>query len=192
MDVALPERHMAPWGAITQQNAEPRLATPKLRRAQQGINVVYHVRANCDAAYASATSPYAVERGGQPRPPAIDPFAEVVAAGHEYGIEVYAWVNPAIHREAPTAPASATMRNSHPEWLIRQTKQIVLNPGIPEGAGRIEAIITEIATNYDIDGMIFDDYFYVVDSAPADAETFAAYRAAGGTIKDRPPGAERT
>ncbi len=181
-----------PMGAITQQNAAARKRLIRNNFAElkrQGINVVYyHVRANCDAAYASSYEPYASSvagsRGGTP---AIDPFAEVVAAGHEYGIEVYAWVNPYRYSSGGTYGAGErNYENSHPEWLIRQTKQIVLNPGIPEVQDRIEAIITEIATNYDIDGMIFDDYFYT-SSTPltADAETFAAYRAAGGTIKDQ-------
>lgn len=181
-----------PYGSINKANAEARkrnLRSDFARLKSQGINTVYyHVRANCDATYASSYEPYsAAVADGRGGTPFFDPFAFVIEAGHDAGIEVYAWVNP--YRYSPGKEYGAGERNyenSHPDWLIRRPTQYILNPGIPEVQDRIEAIITEIAENYDIDGMIFDDYFYTASTpASADAETFAAYRAAGGTIEDQ-------
>ena len=178
-----------PGSSLTASNAEARkktLRTYMARFKEQGVNAVYyHVRANCDATYASSYEPYAYSvagsRGGTP---AFDPFGFLVEAAHDEGIEVYAWVNPYRYSSGGTYGAGErNYENSHPEWLIRQPSQIILNPGIPEVQDRIEAIITEIATNYDIDGMIFDDYFYTSGTPMTlDAEQYNAYKAAGGTL----------
>lgn len=178
-----------PGTSLTASNAEVRktaLRTYMSRLKNQGINAVYyHVRANCDATYASSYEPYASSvagtRGGTP---AFDPFGFLVEAAHDAGIEVYAWVNPYRYSSGATYGAGErNYENSHPEWLIRQTSQIILNPGIPEVQDRIEDIITEIVTNYDIDGMIFDDYFYTSGTPfSLDAEQYNVYKSAGGTL----------
>lgn len=181
-----------PYGNINKANAEARkrnLRDDFANLKATGINTVYyHVRSMCDATYKSSYEPYSSsvtdKRGGTPF---FDPFEFVIEAGHEAGLEIYAWVNP--YRYSTGKEYGATdldYEKTHPDWLIRQSNQYILNPGIPEVQDRIEAIITEIAENYDIDGMIFDDYFYTSKSpATVDAETYAAYLAAGGTIKDQ-------
>lgn len=171
-----------PSGNITEANAATRrssLLKTFERLREQGINTIYyHARANCDATYASSYEPYASGvAGGRGNTPAFDPFGYVVEAAHECGLEIYAWVNPYRYSSGGTYGAGErNYENSHPDWLIRQSSQIVLNPGIPEVQDRIEAIITEIATNYDIDGMIFDDYFYTSGTPLAlDKEQYEKY-----------------
>lgn len=171
-----------PSGSITSPNAEARrksLVNDLQKLREYGINTIYyHVRANCDATYASSYEPYASNvasvRGGQP---AFDPFGYLVETAHELGIEVYAWVNPYRYSaNGNYGPGERNYENSHPDWLITTPTRMFLNPGVPEVQDRIEAIIKEIATNYDIDGLIFDDYFYSSDvSADDDAKEFGLY-----------------
>lgn len=152
----------------------------------QGINTIYyHVRAHCDATYASSYEPYAAavagSRGGTP---AYDPFGYLVECAHKHGIEVYAWVNPYRYSQGGNyGEGERNYENSHPEWLLSSSKQSILNPGLPEVRQRIIDICSEIATNYDIDGMIFDDYFYHSSiGLEADAALWQAYKAADGKL----------
>ncbi|MDE6574600.1 MAG: family 10 glycosylhydrolase [Muribaculaceae bacterium] len=171
-----------PLGAITETNINLKrnaLKTTLKRLKQQGINCIYyHARNNCSTTYASEFEPYsytvASKRGGTP---GTDPFKMVVEEAHSLGIEVYAWVNPYRYSYGELYNAtSLDYETSHPEWLIKQAEQIILNPGIPAVQDRIEAIISEIARNYDIDGLIFDDYFYTSKTPlNLDAEQYNAY-----------------
>ncbi|MDE6378108.1 MAG: family 10 glycosylhydrolase, partial [Duncaniella sp.] len=45
-------------------------------------------------------------------------------------------------------------------WLLTHGKYTVLNPGLEEVREYVTDVCREIATGYDIDGLIFDDYFY--------------------------------
>lgn len=174
-----------PTTALKSETQTKTLDSALDRLVEQGINVLYyHVRPNCDAMYASSYEPWSSKAGGsRGTAPAFDPFGYLVKAAHARGIEVYAWVNP--YRYSNNGFYGAGERNyetTHPDWLIVDGKSIILNPGIPAVQDQIEAIISEIATNYDIDGMLFDDYFYLSGTPEsADAEQFAACTAAGFT-----------
>ncbi len=48
----------------------------------------------------------------------------------------------------------------HPEWVLSFEDKLFLNPGIPEVMDHVTQTITEVITNYDVDGIHFDDYFY--------------------------------
>src|SRR5690606_13432128 len=68
----------------------------------------------------------------------------------------------------------------HPEWIKVGTNRFVLDPGIPEAAQYVEDAVMEIVMNYDIDGIHFDDYFYVgsnggFDAGYSDQSTYDTY-----------------
>ncbi len=178
-----------PGRSITESNAAAvrRDLDRRLDRlAEQGINVVYfHSRIVCDALYNSSCEPMssavADGRGGSC---AMDPLAYVVESAHARGIEVYAWVNPLRYSYGGHYGAGElNYENSHPDWLLSGPDQIILNPALPEVRQRVAGICGEIAANYDIDGVIFDDYFYhSCIELSADIEQFNAYRAAGGSM----------
>jgi hypothetical protein len=71
---------------------------------------------------------------------------------------------------------------AHPDWLLdygNYTK--ILNPGMPEVRQRICDIVADIVTNYDVDGIVFDDYFYA-DAGQhyeLDANQYKAYNPDG-------------
>ena len=154
----------------------------------QNINVLYfHVRPNCDAMYKSSYEPWARQvagtRGGTP---AEDPFKMLLDEAHAVGIEIYAWLNPYRYSGTTSLYGGNNPLNyetSHPDWLVRNSKEIYLNPGIPEVTQRIVDVVTEIVTNYDVDGVVYDDYFYPSDlPADQDATQYEAYTKGGGTM----------
>ena len=152
------------------------------------INVVYyHVRAMCDAMYNSAYEPWSsYVSGTRGVAPAFDPFGYLVEEAHKRGIEVYAWVNPYRygHGDNKWGQSELDYIYTHPEWLLSTSYETVLNPGIPEVRQRVVDVCKDILVKYDVDGLVFDDYFYNQDnpSFSLDADLYNAYKAAGGTM----------
>ncbi|MEP0548698.1 MAG: family 10 glycosylhydrolase [Rhodothermales bacterium] len=147
-----------------------------------GINaVVFQVRTESDAFYASETEPWSYwltgEQGTAPDP-FYDPLAFAIEEAHKRGMELHAWFNPyRAVRGSGYANSADHVSMEHPEWLLTFGNLQVLNPGLPEVREYVTDVIAEVAERYDIDGVHFDDYFYpyppnqVTDE---DADAFAA------------------
>ena len=152
------------------------------------INAVYyHVRAMCDAMYNSAYEPWSsYVSGTRGVAPAFDPFGYLVEEAHKRGIEVYAWVNPYRYGHGSNMWGQSELDYvyTHPDWLLTTDYETVLNPGIPEVRQRVVDVCKDILVKYDVDGLVFDDYFYNQDnpSFSLDADLYNAYRAGGGTM----------
>ena len=126
--------------------------------------VFFQIRSMSDAMYPSSfenwSSFISSERGADP---GWDPLEYAVQETHKRGMELHAWINPyryssssATHGNLPT-----DYPNTKPEWLIAYDSYTkILNPGVPEVTQRIADIVAEVVTNYDVDGIVFDDYFY--------------------------------
>ncbi|MBR5171586.1 MAG: family 10 glycosylhydrolase [Muribaculaceae bacterium] len=180
-----------PSGAVTTSNApivqnacRKMLDTMRVNH----INVVYyHVRAMCDAMYNSAYEPWSSYVSGKRGvAPGFDPLEYLVQEAHKRGIEVYAWVNPYRygHGDNLWGDSELDYIYTHPEWLLTTSYETVLNPGIPEVRQRVVDVCKDILVKYDVDGLVFDDYFYNQDnpSFSLDADLYNAYKAAGGTM----------
>ena len=180
-----------PSGAITQSN------TPIMQNACRKmldtlrvnhINAIYyHVRAMCDAMYNSAYEPWSsYVSGTRGVAPAFDPFGYLIEEAHKRGIEVYAWVNPYRdgHGDNMWGQSELDYVYTHPDWLLTTSYETVLNPGIPEVRQRVVDVCKDILVKYDVDGLVFDDYFYNQDnpSFSLDADLYNAYKANGGTM----------
>ena len=180
-----------PSGAITSSNTPiVQNACRKMLDTMQvnHINVVYyHVRAMCDAMYNSAYEPWSSYISGtRGVAPAFDPFEFLVQEAHKRGIEVYAWVNPYRYSHGSNMWGQSELDYvyTHPDWLLTTSYETVLNPGIPEVRQRVVDVCQDILVKYDVDGLVFDDYFYNQDnpSFSLDADLYNAYKAAGGTM----------
>lgn len=185
-----------PTGVITENNVD--LIQMHCRQALDTLQlsnmttIYYHVRSACDAVYDSAYEPWAdCLTGTRGQTPAFDPFEYLLNEAHKRGIEVYAWLNPYRYYNSTgdgwgSNGGDKNYENSHPDWLLTQSGErnyMVLNPGLPEVKQRIVDVIADIMSKYDIDGVIFDDYFYPGGlSMDADADLYAAYKADGGTL----------
>ena len=170
------------WGDAKkgmQQQTELKALVDSLEVA--GMNAVFfQVRGFCDAMYNSAYEPWSKyltgTRGGVPT---YDPLAVLVEYAHSKGIEVHAWMNPYryststdTHGNLPTDYA-----NTHPEWLVNCGGYYILNPCLPEVKTRIAAVVADLVEHYDVDGVIFDDYFYQTGYQNSYEETY--YQATG-------------
>lgn len=182
-----------PTASITSGNAESHKNVLRKRMATykaQGINVIYyHVRSECDATYKSSYEPWAESVSGKRgSAPAFDPFEFMIQTCHEYGIECYAWINPYRYHTSKNGThggGALDYEVTHPEWLMSgTTSNTVLNPAKKEVLQRILDVTREIVTNYDVDGVVFDDYFYPQGGTAENstAPDWADYQASGTSL----------
>ena len=135
---------------------------------KNNFNTVYfQVRSMCDAMYKSSYEPWSSYLTGQRgRMPGWDPLEFIVEECHKRGLECHAWVNPyrwASSSEGWNTPQDRELKNAN--MLLSFTNSngattIILNPALKETHERIVNVCRELIENYDIDGIIFDDYFY--------------------------------
>ena len=132
----------------------------------QNFNAIFlQVRTMCDAFYQSSYEPWSSYlTGTRGRNPGYDPLQYAVEQCHARGIQCHAWVNPyrwSTGTDWNTAQ-DKELKNSGMllSYTSGSTTTTILNPGLPETRQRIVNVIKEIITNYDVDGVIFDDYFY--------------------------------
>ena len=163
--------------------------------ASININAIFfQVRSRCDAMYKSSYEPWSSDlvttRGMDP---GYDPLEFVVEEAHKRGIEVHAWMNPYRFSTASTYwdGQAGDYRATNPDWIMTYpvsgtTYYSIMNPGLPEVRQRITDIVEEVVTNYDVDGVIFDDYFYSYSGTPADLDIVAQnlYRPTGMILSD--------
>ena len=151
----------------------------KLQEAN--INTMFfQIRSMCDAFYPSSYEPWSHFvsdiRGADP---GYDPLAFAIEEAHKRGIELHAWINP--YRYSSSSGTHGNLPNDYvntnPEWLLDYGGQAkILNPGLPEVTQRITDIVEEVITNYNLDGIVFDDYFYMSGTTNAmDQAQFDAY-----------------
>ncbi len=137
---------------------------------QGGFNaVMFQVRSMSDAMYRSRYEPWsAYLTGNRGEAPAKgwDPLAFAVEEAHRRGMELHAWVNPfRLANGAPPAPqkpaaGGAPFNPQAKGWVLTFKKASILDPGNPEARKHIVEVCRDILRNYDVDGLIFDDYFY--------------------------------
>ncbi len=167
---------------------------------ETGLNsIFFQVRPMSDALYDSKifpTSAWLTGKQGAPLPDGFDPLEYMVEACHSQGIELHAWVNPLrITNGTATSPkinfedlAESNPARQHPEWVVTYANaNLCYDAGLPEVRQLIADGVKEIVQNYDVDGVIFDDYFYpyVINNMPfEDSETFAKYGEGYDTLAD--------
>ena len=131
-------------------------------QAQNFNAIFFQVRSMCDAMYQSSYEPWSSYlTGTRGQNPGYDPLAFVVEQCHARGIQCHAWVNP--YRWSTSNTDWNTEQDNELKkagMLMTYDTKTVLNPGLPATRERIVNVIREIITNYDVDGVVFDDYFY--------------------------------
>jgi len=146
--------------------------------ADAGLNALFfQVRPYADALYESHEgepwSSYLTSNADAG--PGWDPLEELLPIAHAKGIEVHAWLNPYRGTVKALSQYSITY-NSIP----------VMNPGVPAVREHVVAVVDDILSNYDVDGVHFDDYFYPYPTNPPtdfpDSATYSAYTNGGGTL----------
>lgn len=136
-----------------------------------GINAVFfQVRPMADALYRSSYEPwsgYLTGKRGSAAP--YDPLEHCVEMCHRLGMECHAWINPfRVGARQPSTPLDLKRRDL---WMTNRVKSAVMtifNPALKETRAHLCNVCREIALNYDIDGIVFDDYFYNPEFIPED------------------------
>ncbi|MEO5902538.1 MAG: family 10 glycosylhydrolase, partial [Gemmatimonadaceae bacterium] len=152
-----------------------------------GLNtIVLQVRPAGDAVYLSSLEPWAkLLTGAQGGNPGYDPLAFAVQEAHSRGMELHAWVNPfrAGNTSDTTTMVAPHLFKTRRDLIRVYGSDIWMDPGEPDVQDRSIAVIKDIVTRYDVDGIHADDYFYpyvIKDNAGKpvpfpDSATFAKY-----------------
>lgn len=166
----------------TMQQQKNALIAMLNQHMQTGMNAIYfQVRSQCDALYKSSLEPWSyVMNRVQGKDPGWDPLEFAIDETHKRGMELHAWINP--YRAVYNTDSSHKFISSHiskqrPDWLLTQGKEQILNPGIPEVRDYLTNVISDIVSRYDVDGIHFDDYFYMIPSASPRFNDDATYAA---------------
>lgn len=167
-----PKQKGASASVIAQQKSDL-IAYIDQMEAMNLTSICFQVRSMCDAMYKSSYEPWSSYlTGTRGADPGWDPLQFVVDECHKRGIEVYAWVNP--YRWSSTGTTSTwntdfdtSVKNNG--WLMTNGTFTVLNPGLDETRAHIVKVCKEIISNYPVEGMIFDDYFYPTGGTAEDS-----------------------
>lgn len=139
-------------------------------KAQNFTGVCVHVRPRADAYYKSTLEPWSADlTGTRGQDPGWDPLAFALEECHKRGMECYAWINPyRINANGEIYNTAFDKEWREKGWTIKNAagKWIAFNPGLKEARQHCLDVIKEIYTNYAIDGMLFDDYFYPSGGMP--------------------------
>ena len=127
--------------------------------------VCLQVRSFADAIYKSSYEPWAdCLTGTRGQDPGYDPLAFAIEEAHKRGLELHVWVNP--FRVTPSGELSTddpVWKNAG-QWIIKYNNSSfsgqIIDPGYPEARDYVHKVFMEIVNNYDIDGILMDDYFY--------------------------------
>jgi uncharacterized lipoprotein YddW (UPF0748 family) len=131
-----------------------------------GMNaIVFQVRTECDALYASPYEPWSywlTGQQGRAPSPFYDPLEVATTEAHRLGMEIHAWFNP--YRAERVIGNYGLAANhpavSHPDWSITIGTYRFLDPGKQAVREHVLRVVADVIRRYDIDGVHFDDYFY--------------------------------
>jgi len=167
----------------------------KLLDYYQSLNfnaVIVQVRTAGDAFYPSNLAPwskYLTGKEGKKPDTNEDPLSWMIWQAHQRGMEFHAWLNPyRATFDLKTELLSPDHDfNKHPQWMLKYGPKYYYDPGIPEVKAHLTKVIREVVSNYDVDAIHFDDYFYpykIPNTAFPDKRSFEKYKKAGQGIED--------
>ncbi|MBF2079938.1 MAG: glycoside hydrolase family 10 protein [Synechococcales cyanobacterium T60_A2020_003] len=184
---ALPELRGV-W--LTNIDSEVLFSQQNLHQAMQRLhrlnfNTVYPTVWNWGyTLYPSAVAEQATGVGIDPHPGLRDRdmLQEAITEGHALGMAVVPWVEFGL-----MAPADSELAARHPDWITQRQdgSQIVmegehprvwLNPNHPQVQNLMIDLVSEIAANYEVDGIQFDDHFGMPVELGYDDYTIALYQ----------------
>lgn len=153
-----------------------------------GFNTVYvQVRAFGDAYYDSGLFPSGEQFNGTiGTDSSFDALQIMIDCAHSRGMSIHAWVNPMrlmntsqIEGISDSYQIKKWYNSSkyNGTYIVKSGDKWYLNPAYDAVTDLIASGISEIVSNYDVDGIQIDDYFYPTTAASFDS---SAYSASGG------------
>ena len=149
---------------------------------KDGVNaIIFQVRPECDALYASSYEPWSrflTGRQGMPPSPYWDPLFWMINECHKRGMELHAWINPYRAKTKNTTElASNHIAVRRPDLVFPYDGLYILNPARRENSTFICKVVADILRRYDVDGLHIDDYFYPYPAQGSVIADEADYRA---------------
>jgi len=150
--------------------------------------VIFQVRPEGDAVYASQLEPWSAWLSGQQgKSPGYDPLEFVISECRKRNIEVHAWFNPYRAKTStnnfPNVRPHISVTN--PEVVYKWGNQLWMDPGSKIVQDKAFDVIMDVLRRYDVDGIHLDDYFYpypIQGQSFPDDKTYATYKSGGGKM----------
>lgn len=151
--------------------------------SSDGFNwLILHVRPFSDSIYPSEIFP--VSKSVNDGDLSFDILSYFIEIAHSKKIEVHAWINP----YRISSDEDFIIDSNHPAYNFIGTNNIKIvsgkgvfyNPASGEVTSLIVSGVEEIVSNYDVDGIHFDDYFY--PSSDIDLDNYSLYKSSGGIL----------
>lgn len=147
--------------------------------------IMLHVSPFSDSIYNSSILPYSYTlTGKEGKYPGFDYLEYFIKKAHSKNISIHAWLNP--YRVSFSSDINK-LSHDNPAYKLRDTNSIGINkngiyfnPTSEIVKDLIVKEIMEIINNYDVDGIHFDDYFYI--NYDVDKEDYNNYKNNGGTL----------
>ena len=150
----------------------------------KGFNAVFvHVRSHADAYYKSKYFPISAfisKKQGEDLK--FDPLNTMCYFAKIYKLQLHAWINP--FRITATKDTSALCENNPALKMIKSNRREVrfanggyyFNPSYESVRTLILNGVEEVAKNFPVDGIHFDDYFYPTTEKDFDDKEYAKYK----------------
>ena len=151
--------------------------------------ICLQVRPMADAFYRSSYEPWSSYlTGTRGKDPGWDPMEFAVEECHKRGLEFHAWVNPYRFSNSSGNDCNTAIDQQVKASGIlmhgSETNRLVFNPALQASRDLLLNVCREMIENYDIDGIIFDDYFYPGGGMPSGstAEDYTLWQQSGTSM----------
>lgn len=177
--VSYMELSMENESSKTQKAFEDKFIEIAQKCRESGFNtLIVQVRPFCDALYKSSYFPWShILTGTQGENPQYDALRIMCDICKKYNLKIHAWINPyrVSSNETPKKLSDNNPYIKNSEIGIKTDNGIFLDPSNETAQQLICDGVKEIAENYDVDGIQFDDYFYPTEDEGFDKKQYSAY-----------------
>lgn len=177
--VSYMELSMENESSKTQKAFEDKFIEIAQKCRESGFNtLIVQVRPFCDALYKSSYFPWShILTGTQGENPQYDALQIMCDICKENNLKIHAWINPyrVSSNETPSKLSDENPYIKNSEIGIKTDNGIFLDPSNETVQQLISDGVKEIAENYDVDGIQFDDYFYPTEDKSFDKKQYEAY-----------------
>ena len=177
--VSYMELSMENESSKTQKTFEDKFTKIAQKCRESGFNtLIVQVRPFCDALYKSSYFPWShILTGTQGENPQYDALQIMCDICKENNLKIHAWINPyrVSSNETPKKLSDNNPYIKNSEIGIKTDNGIFLDPSNETAQQLISDGVKEIAENYDVDGIQFDDYFYPTEDESFDKKQYEAY-----------------
>lgn len=177
--VSYMELSMENESSKTQKAFEDKFTEIAEKSRESGFNtLIVQIRPFCDALYKSSYFPWShILTGTQGKNPQYDALQIMCDICKENNLKIHAWINPyrVSSNETPKKLSDNNPYIKNSEIGIKTDNGIFLDPSNETAQQLISDGVKEIAENYDVDGIQFDDYFYPTKNESFDKKQYEAY-----------------